>query len=130
VSQALNDRIKGIENQLGELEAKKKAAEKELAEYNQRLLLLDKEAEKIISEYVKQGKEAKEKILKQAEAAAEKLEEQAKRNIEHAFNQARLQLQAEIAEKALAKAEERIKSRITGKDQEKLVDEYLEKVAA
>lgn len=128
ISQALKSRISGIQDQLSELEEKKKAAEAELAEYNERLLLLDKEAEKIVSEYVKQGNEAKTKILKEAESAARKIEEQAKKNIEHEFNLAKEQLKYEIFEKALAKAEDLLKDKITTEDQDRLVEEYLNKV--
>jgi sensor histidine kinase regulating citrate/malate metabolism len=39
-------------------------------------------------------------------------------------------LKAEIVEKALAKAEAIIKEQINSDDQEKLVDDYLEKVVA
>ena len=128
VSQILKSRIEGIRDQLSELEVKKKAAEKRLVEYEERLTLLDQEAEKIIAEYIRQGNEAKARILQEAEIAAQRLEEQARRNIEHEFDQAKLKLQTEIMEKALLKAEEVIKEKITPKDQDKLVDEYLEKV--
>ncbi|MBC8199835.1 MAG: ATP synthase F0 subunit B [Desulfobacterales bacterium] len=130
VAQALNARIKGIQDQLDELEVKKKEAEKKLAEYNERLFLLDKEAEKIVAEYIKQGNEAKARILEEAGSEAKKLEEQAKRNIENEFKQAKSKLQEEISEKALLKAEEIIKSKITTEDQDRLIDEYLEKVVA
>jgi len=130
LSQALRGRIKGIQDQLSELEAKKKEAEKELAAYTEKLALLDQEAQKLIDEYIKQGNEAKARILQEAEAAAQKLEEQAQRNIEHEFKQAKLKLQQEALEKALAKAEEIIKNRVTSQDQERLVDEYLKKVVA
>jgi len=58
-SGALNDRIKGIKEQLSELESKKAEAEKKLAQYNEKLALLNKDAEKIIAEQIKQGNEAK-----------------------------------------------------------------------
>ena len=130
VAQALSDRIKGIQNQLSELEEKKKEAEKKLAEYNERLSHLDQEADKIIQAYIKQGEEAKVRILEQAKIAAEKLEDQARRSIEHEFKQAKLELQEDILEKALVKAEAMINTKITTEDQDKLVDEYLEKVVA
>jgi len=128
VSQALNARIEGIRDQLSELEAKKAEAEKLLAEYNEKLAKLDEEAEKIVQEYIRQGEEAKAKIIEAAGSAAVKLEEQAKRNIAHEFKQAKAQLQAEVMEKALGKAEEIIKEKISADDQDKLVDEYLDKV--
>jgi len=129
-SGALDDRIKGIKEQLSELESKKTEAEKKLAQYNEKLALLNKDAEKIIAEQIKQGNEAKDRIVEAAGAAALKLEEQSRRNIEHEFKQTRLKLQEEVVKKALIKAEEIIKSKITGKDQEQLVSEYLEKVVA
>ena len=130
VSTALGSRIDGIKKQLADLEAQKEDAEKKLAEYSDKLSELEKEAEHIVADYIKQGNEAKARILKEAEASAEKLQAQARRNIEHEFDQAKTQLQAEVLEKSLAKAEEIIKEKISADDQNRLVDEYLEKVEA
>ncbi len=130
VSQALNARIDGIRENLGDLEARRKKAEEELAGYRNRLTVLEKEAEKIVADYVRQGNEARERILREAESAAAKLEEQAQRNIEYEFRQIRLTLQEEILEKALGKAEEMLKAGIRDEDQDRLVDEYLKKVVA
>ncbi|MFC1859334.1 hypothetical protein ACFL9U_15090, partial [Thermodesulfobacteriota bacterium] len=63
-----------------------------------------------------------------AKSAADKLEEQARRNIESEFKQAKIQLQEDILEKSLGKAEDIIKNKITSEDQNKLINEYLEKV--
>jgi F-type H+-transporting ATPase subunit b len=130
VSQALNSRIGGIKEQLSELEEKKQAAEKQLAEYTEKFSGLEQETEKLIEDYIRQGNEAKARIIDEAKKAADKLEEQARRNIDHEFKQAKLELQQEILEKALQKSEEILKNKITAKDQEKLVDEYLDKVVA
>ncbi|MFA9497806.1 MAG: ATP synthase F0 subunit B, partial [Deltaproteobacteria bacterium] len=88
-SQALNSRIKGIKDQLDELETKKKAAEKQLAEYNEKFSQLEQETQKLIEDYIRQGNEAKARIIDEAKKAAEKLEEQARRNIDHEFKQAK-----------------------------------------
>jgi len=130
LTQALNARIQGIREQLEELESQKKAAEDELAKYNEKLATLEGEAEEIVAEYVRQGEEAKARILAEAEKTAEKLEEQAKKNIENEFKKAKEDIQAEIIDKALEKAEEIIKSKISDEDQDSLVDEYLDKVVA
>lgn len=124
----LNGRIREIQSQLEELEVLKQKAEKELAERNEKLYKLDKEAEKIVSEYIQQGNDARDNILKEAEAAAEKLQMQARKNIEHEFEKARMKLELEIFEKAIAKAEDLIRSKITLEDQNQLVNEYLDKV--
>jgi F-type H+-transporting ATPase subunit b len=130
IPRALNSRIQGIQDQLNDLEAKKADAEKQLAEYNQKLGTLEKEAERIMADYIRQGHEAKARILKEAEAAAEKVQAQAGRNIAHEFEQAKARLQTEIFEKSLAHAEGLLKRSITAKDQSRLVEEYLEKVVA
>ncbi len=130
MKKALSDRIEGIRDQLSELEAKKKAAEDELANYNRKFQQLDQESERLIAQYIQQGEEARARIIKEAEGAAEKLQEQARRNIEQEFKKARISLQEEVLEKALAEAEALIKNRISDDDQERLVDEYLEKVVA
>ena len=128
ISKALISRIEGIRDQLSDLEDKKKKAEKQLAEYEEKLADLNQEAKKVVAEYIRQGTDAKARILSEAETAAQRLEEQARRNIEHEFEQAKLQLQEEIMNKALQKAEEIIKDKITSEDQDKLVAEYLKKV--
>lgn len=128
ISQALSSRITGIREQLESLEKQKAEAEKQLAQYNEKLSQLESEAEKIVQGYIKQGNEAKAKILKEAEATAEKLQDQARRNIEHEFGRARKELQREVLEKSLLKAEKTLKKEITAQDQRKLVDEYLDKV--
>ena len=130
LSQALSSRIKVIKAQLDDLEAQKAETEKQLAAYNDKLAQLEKEAEKIVDDYVRQGNEAKARILKEAEASAEKLQVQARRNIEHEFGQAKLELQKEIFEKSLVKAEDIIRNKFTGEDQDRIVDEYLTKVVA
>lgn len=130
VSEALNSRITGIKEQLHDLEVKKRQAQKTLDDLSDKLAMLDQEAEKLVAEYVRQGEEAKERILNQAEQAATKLESQAKRSIESEFKQAKEKLQSEILEKAMAKAEEMIKGKISAEDQTRLVDEYLDKVVA
>ena len=127
---ALNARIDGIKDQLSDLEAKKAEAEQKLAGYNEKLSELEQEADRIVQEYVKQGNEAKARILKEAEASAEKLQQQARRTIEHEFEQAKSKLQADVLEKSLEKAEKIIASKIDETDQSQLIDEYLEKVVS
>lgn len=130
VSQALSSRIKGIQEQLESLEIQRAEAEKRLAQYNEKLSQLEAEAAKIVDAYIKQANEAKAKILKEAEQTAEKLRAQARRNIEHEFVKAKQKLQQEVVESSLQKAEESLKKEITAQDQDKLIDEYINKVVA
>jgi F-type H+-transporting ATPase subunit b len=130
VSKALGGRIEGIREQLATLEAQKLEAEKQLAQYKEKLSRMDQEAESIVAAYIKQGEETKARLIEEAKQAAEKMESQVQRNIDHQFEQAKETLQAEIMEKALKKAETMIKKRISAKDQKRLIEEYLDKVVA
>lgn len=129
-AKALSSRIKGIKDQLEDLENRKTQAEQELAAYVEKISRLEHEADNIIEEYVKQGNEAKKRIIQEAETAAVKLEAQAKKNIEHEFEKVRMRLKEDILDKAMARAEVIIQEKISGDDQERLVDEYLNKVVA
>ena len=128
IANGLRSRREGIRDQLDDLEQQKQEAQTQLAEYKARLSRLDKEVEKIVAEYIKDGETAKARIIEEAKAAAEKLQEQAKKNIEHEFQKARQELQADMAEQAVSMAAALIKKNIGDKDQKRIVDEYLTKV--
>lgn len=130
VAQFFSSRTKGIEEELTDLEQKKADAERKLAEYETRFRNLEQESEKIVEDYIKQGEEAKKRILEEAEAQAEKLEDMAKRNIEQEFKAAKALLKQEVVDRAMEQAEALIKKSITTQDQNRLVDEYLKKVEA
>lgn len=130
IASFLNDRIAGIERQLADLEERKLAAEKDLAEYRRQLEAMDTEAKEILEQYRMQGEASKQRILAEAEASAAKMREQAQRNIEHEFARARAVLQVDIMEKALERAESLIQEKIGADDHERLTEEYLKKVVA
>jgi len=130
VKEFFQSRQKGIEEELTDLEQKKRDAEKELADYESRLKNLKEESDRILEDYARQGEEAKKRIIAEAEEQAEKLEELAKRNIEQEFKTAKAALKKEIVEKAVEEAEKLVKDSIAEEDQDKLVDEYLKKVVA
>jgi F-type H+-transporting ATPase subunit b len=128
IKTALANRIVDIKTQISDLEIKKQQAALKLAEYEKKINTLEVEADQIVAEYVKQGQSAKEQILQAAAQAADKLETQARRNLEQEFNAAKMSLQKDILDKALARAEAMVKKTITPADQNKLVDEFLNKV--
>jgi F-type H+-transporting ATPase subunit b len=129
-SEALNSRISAIKEELEKLESDKSDAEKKLAEYNQKFSDLEKEAQKLVSDFIQQGEAAKARILEDAKLTAEKMQDQAKKNIEQEFRIANKALQEEIMEKAIALAENIIKDNITADDQDRLIGEFTEKVVA
>ena len=128
VAEFFSSRRKSIEDEINELEQKKSDAEQQLAEYQTKFKNLDQESKKIVENYIKQGEEARTRIIAEAEAQAEKLEDMAKHTIEQEFKAAKVKLQLEIAKKAMEKAEEVVKASISSDDQDRLVDQYLKKV--
>lgn len=128
MAQGLEARRQGIKDQLADLENQQAEAQRQLAETKQKLTQLDAEVERIMAEYVRMGEAARARILEEARASADKLQEQAKKNIEYEFASAKQQLKAEMAEQAVAMAEEMIRKNIQDQDQERIIDEYLEKV--
>ena len=127
-AKGLAARREGIKDQLDDLERQREEAQKQLAETKQKVSQLDTEVERIMAEYVQMGEAARARILDEARASAGKLQEQAKKNIEYEFASAKQQLMAEMADQAVATAEELIKKNIQDQDQERIIDEYLEKV--
>ncbi len=130
VKEFFSSRITSIKDELADLEQKKADAEKALAVYAEKIANLNKESEKIVADYVRQGEEAKKRILAEAELQAEKLEEMAKRNIEQEFKAAKASLLQDVAEKAFQRAEDMVRESISSEDQDRLVDDYLAKVVA
>ncbi len=130
VVEFFSSRKKNIEDEINELEQKKADAQKELAQYQAKFKNLDQESKQIVENYIKQGEEAKTRIIAEAQAQAEKLEDMAKHTIEQEFKSAKAKLQLEIAAQAMTKAEEVVRASISPDDQDKLVDQYLKKVVA
>jgi F-type H+-transporting ATPase subunit b len=130
VAEFFSSRKQEIADELSSLEQQRADAEKKLAEYQAKFKNLDQESKLIVADYIKQGEEAKERILAEAAAQADKLEDMAKRNIEQEFKAAKAALQQEIVELAMEKAEAVIKESISSEDQDSLVDQYLKKVVA
>jgi F-type H+-transporting ATPase subunit b len=130
VAEFFSSRKKEIADELSSLEQQKADAEKTLAEYQAKFKNLDQESKKIVEDYIKQGEEAKVRILAEAAAQADKLEDMAKRTIEQEFKAAKASLQQEIVERAMEQAEAVIKESISSEDQDNLVDQYLKKVVA
>ncbi|RLB90108.1 MAG: hypothetical protein DRH26_10295 [Deltaproteobacteria bacterium] len=130
VVQFFTSRKQEIADELNNLEQQRADAEKKLAEYQAKFKNLDQESKLIVADYIKQGEEAKVRILAEAAAQADKLEDMAKRTIEQEFKAAKAALQKEIVELAMEQAEAVIKKSISSKDQDNLVDQYLKKVVA
>lgn len=128
--QGLQGRRQGIIDKFADLESQKGEAERIYREYEARLTKIDAEVEGIISAAIKQGEAEKERIIAEADRAAGDLRRQADLAIQHELAEARLRLRAEVAEQAVAMAEGLLKQNLQDADQNRLVEDYLDKVGA
>jgi len=111
-----------------DLEAKKAEAEAALVAAQERLAQVDAEREKLMEQFMAEGEAEKEKIIQKAEMVAARIKEMAALSIDQEIKKSAQELKKEVAEQATQMAEELIRKEITPTDQNKLVEEYLQKV--
>ena len=128
LANGLGSRKMAIQQQFDELEARKAEAEQHYREYEAKLAKIDQEVQDIIATAVQQGEAEKEKILADATRAAADMKRQSEMAIQHALSEAKAQLRNEIAEEAVAMADELIRKNLQPADQDKMIEGYLDKV--
>lgn len=128
IRQFFGNRREEIAETLADLERKKGETEESYAKLESRLAELEAERETILAEYISDGEKEKEKIIANAEEMSSRIQVQAEKAIEREIKSAKDALKQEIAELAASLAEGLVKENITDQDQERLVEEYLDKV--
>lgn len=125
VKDYLNERKRLIEVSIREAQEAKEMAKKALAEVEERLKLKDKEIAEIIAISKESGDFEKNRLIEEGNRLKEKIIEQARANIDHEMKLAREALKAEAAEASLKLAEEKIRTRMTVQEQERLMQESI-----
>ena len=121
-------RSQGIENQLSDLDVRKADAAKRLADIEASISNLAEEKAKIEEEYRRQGEALRDSIVAAAEEKAVQIKAQAAVTAEQEAKLAVERLRAEMADMVVDAAREMLAGKLSEKDQDKLVDEYLTKV--
>lgn len=124
----LAGRRQGIEKALAEAEQARTEAEARFAEYDRKLAKAAEEIEAIHDEIRREGELEGQKIVANAHEMAEKIKAEAKKSAANEVARARAELQREAAHMAVAIAEELLKKSFTPQDQDRLVNEYMQKV--
>ncbi len=124
----LRQRTELIEKTLKEAEAAKELAQKALHEVEERLKVKDKEIDEIITAATRSGEKEKDSIIEQGNKLKEKILEQAKINIDYELKHAKGAIKAEAVEIAMELAEKKIKGKLTKEEQERLLEESLQKM--
>jgi len=121
----LKQRTEMIEKSIKEAQEAKEIAKKALAEVEERLKLKDKEIAEILAISKATGEEEKKRLIEDAEKLKVKILEQAKANIDHEVKMAKEVIKAEAVEEAIKLSEEKIKSRLTKEDQDKILQDSI-----
>ncbi len=122
------ERTEQIKDDLNDLEIRQAEAEEKLKNVEQGIANLEQEKKAIIDEAREQGEVLKAAIIAKAEKDAAALKEQAGRTAENEAKAALDDIRAEMAELVVEAATKIVQEKLTNKDHDKLVDEYLTKV--
>lgn len=128
VVQSLKERMIKIKEQMERLKKEREEREAQFREIESKLIEFEKEKEKILEEFRKEGEQEKERIIREAQEKAKRIVESARITISQEMEAAKQQLRAEIMDLAAKEAEKILSKVITEKDQENLIDEFIQKV--
>ena len=128
LSKFLGERGEAIKDSIHQAKDKKKQAETELAEVNQRLVTIKDEVVKIRSDAEKEGVEEKKRIISAARKEVERLKDLTSEEISFLTDTAVQELKEYTARLAISQAEERIKGRLTPRIQAGLIDRSIERL--
>jgi len=128
IRKGLTGRREEVAKTLEQAEKAQAEAEAKFAEYDAKLSRAGAEIEEIYAHLQAEGKKERERILAEAELTAVKIKEEARKAADHEIGKAQTALQKEAVRLAVKIAEDLLKQKISSDDQERLVNEYTEKV--
>lgn len=117
-----------IKKRFEELKRQKYEFEKKADELESKLKEIEDKKKEIIEQFRLEGLREKEKIIAEAKERAAQIMAQADMTIQQEIEAAKERLKAEIVDLATEKAKEIISSSIKDKDQDKLIQEFIEKM--
>jgi len=123
-----SSRIEGIKKELEDLKKQREAAERKAQELESKLKAFEGERKEILAQYRADGLAEKERVLAEARDRAKQILEQAEMSIQFEMQSAKEKLKQEVVALAAQRAEEIIAREMTDKDQDRLVDEFIEKL--
>ena len=123
-----SSRIEGIKKELEDLKKQREAAERKAQELESKLKAFEGERKEILAQYRADGLAEKERVLAEARDRAKQILEQAEMSIQFEMQSAKEKLKQDVVALAAQRAEEIIAREMTDKDQDRLVDEFIEKL--
>ena len=123
-----SDRVEEIKKRMERLQQEKDEAESKYREVQQKLADFESEKADILAEARKDGETEKAKIISEAERRVAQMLEQVESTVKQEVEDAKGRLREEVAELAAEKAREIISKELGDDDQDRLVNEFIERV--
>ena len=128
VMKLIQDRQAEIDTMYAEADEAKNAANAMQQEYAEKLNAAGETGERIVKEAVERGRLREEEIIRQANAEAGAIMEKANAAIAQEKKKAVNDAKNEISDMAMSIAEKIVGRELTGVDQNKLVDEFIDEL--
>jgi F-type H+-transporting ATPase subunit b len=121
-------RIEGIRKEQEDLKTQREAAERKARDLESKLKAFEGERKEILAQYRADGLAEKERILAEANKRAKQILEQAEVTIQYEMQTAKEKLKEEVVALAAQRAEQIIEQEMTDGDQDRLVNEFIERL--
>lgn len=130
VGAALSGRKKQIQEEIEDLDNKRSEAERSYKDFESKLAGMEGEISTIVEKAIAQAETEKVKIIESAHQAADDIKRQAEMAVQNEIVTVRRKLKNDIADQATAMAEEIIVKNLKSEDQNRIIEDYLNKVGA
>lgn len=121
-------RIEDIRQKLDTLKKEKEEAEEKYQTIDKKLKAFEKERIEILEQYKKEGEAEKERIIAEANLRVEQIIEQSEATIQQEIQAAKDRLKQEVVNLSAQKAQEIIAREMKDEDQDRLVQDFIERV--
>ena len=128
IKEYFSSRIEGIKKELEDLKKQREASQRKAQELESKLKAFEGERKEILAQYKADGLAEKKRILAEARDRAKQILEQAELSIQYEMQSAKEKLKQDVVALAAQRAEEIIAREMTDKDQDRLVNEFIEKL--
>lgn len=128
IKEYFTSRIEGIKKELADLKKQRETAEAKARDLESKLKAFEGQRKEILEQYRADGLAEKERILAEARERAKQILQQAEVSIQYEMQSAKERLKQDVVALAAQRAEEIIAREMTDRDQDRLVDEFIEKL--
>jgi len=128
IKQFFVSRSEEIKKRLEELKSGKEEAERKYRDLEKKLQQFEEKKKEIVEQFKAEGLAEKERILNEARSRVNQILEQAEATVQQEIQSARERLKGDVLALATRQAEEILAREMTEKDQDTLVNDFLERV--